>query len=108
MAAIEINNDIIKKIDTGKTSSVGILILTEKLLDSFPSDQKTIDAKIAIDRLRRRISILAPELHTAYFWKSDMKYTGYYDICRKFDSDNDRSMAMKELYASVLQAQNMK
>lgn len=85
-------------------NNMEILEATEKLLDSFPVDQKSTTAKNEIDSLRRRLSISAPELQSSHFWQST---TGYYYICREFNTDDARSLAMMELYSSVLKSRNV-
>jgi len=73
--------------------------MTEELLDSFPADNKSETAKKEIETLRRYISVLAPEMVNIHFWHSA---SGYYHICRKFNSDDNRSLEMMKLYSSVL------
>jgi len=75
------------------------MTITEELLDSFPEDQKSKTAKKELGSLRRRLNISAPELRDSHFWQSS---TGYYYICRKFNGDDERSLAMMKLYATAL------
>jgi hypothetical protein len=86
--------------DQEMSTNMEVLTNTEKLLDSFPEDQKSKIAKKELGSLRRRLNVSAPELRKSHFWQSR---TGYYYICREFNGDDERSLAMMELYASTLE-----
>ena len=85
---------------TQDMSLYNTLEITEYLLDSFPTDNKSEKAKKEIETLRRRINVSAPEMRNTHFWQST---SGYYYICREFNGSDDRSLAMMKLYSSVLE-----